>query len=181
MKRVGRVALEIVHVSGKDVDDQCYSLKQTSTENRLWSDLLVLKSESSSGEKQIIVQYGHPNPVYALCLSAFKIVHRSVRGHFKAPWNNWMLIRSRIPSNLIYFNLRSSNRRLCFQKFTKNTKNQAKIFFFVPKDAEFFTLFVYTEWFTIKSSQRTLPYTSKFSTSKFVEICNASGGDSASV
>jgi hypothetical protein len=32
-----------------------------------------------------------------------------------------------------------------------------------------------------KNPQRTLPYTLKFSTSKLVEICNASGGDSASV
>jgi hypothetical protein len=35
--------------------------------------------------------------------------------------------------------------------------------------------------FTTKPTQRTLPYTSKFSTSKFVEISNAYGGDSASV
>ncbi len=34
----------------------------------------------------------------------------------------------------------------------------------------FFTLYEYTEWFTIKSTQRTLPYTSKFSTSKLGEI-----------
>jgi hypothetical protein len=39
----------------------------------------------------------------------------------------------------------------------------------VPKDAEFFTLYEYTEWF-IKSTQKTLPYTSKFSPSKFCEI-----------
>jgi hypothetical protein len=29
----------------------------------------------------------------------------------------------------------------CFQTYTKNTNNQAKIFFFVPKDAQFFTLY----------------------------------------
>jgi hypothetical protein len=30
-------------------------------------------------------------------------------------------------------------------KNIKNTKNQDKIFFLVPKDAEFFTLYKYTE------------------------------------
>jgi hypothetical protein len=38
----------------------------------------------------------------------------------------------------------------------------------VPKDAEFFNFYEFKEWFTIKPTQRTLTYTSKFSTSKFV-------------
>jgi hypothetical protein len=50
----------------------------------------------------------------------------------------------------------------------------------VQKAADFFTLYEFKKIFTIKPTQRTLPYTSKFSTSKFVKICNASGGDSAS-
>jgi hypothetical protein len=35
-------------------------------------------------------------------------------------------------------------RRVKYGVF-KNTKNQAKIFFLVPKDAKFFTLYEYTE------------------------------------
>ncbi len=56
--------------------------------------------------------------------------------------------------------------------YTKNTKNQAEIFFLVPKDVQFFTLYEFKEWFTIKLTQRTLPYTSKFSTSTFLRQKN---------